>query len=250
MVKLPETNNIAVKVANGNSQTGMFRKAEHPTQGMVSVVNIKGKRYLKFDRNFKTDSGPDLFVILYRNGTVPVSGIRAKDYIKLGRLQKINGSQLYAVPKNVNLANYKSVAIWCRQFNATFGYAPLGHQTASISMTNVMAKANLPQGTFQAGEHPTKGVAKIVSENGKSYLELENNFKTDDGPDLYVILHRSDAPPVSGIKEEDYVSLARLQRTNGAQRYEIPENLNLADFHSVAIWCRQFNATFGFAPLS
>ncbi|MDY6898910.1 MAG: DM13 domain-containing protein, partial [Cyanobacteriota bacterium] len=29
------------------------------------------------------------------------------------------------IPENVNLADYKSVGIWCEEFNATFGYASL-----------------------------------------------------------------------------------------------------------------------------
>ncbi|OKH49682.1 electron transfer flavoprotein [Calothrix sp. HK-06] len=104
-------------------------------------------------------------------------------------------------------------------------------------------------GSFRAAEHPTQGNARIVNQNGKRFVEFNEEFKTDNGPDLYVILHRNATVP-DGIKEKDYVQLARLQRTNGVQRYAIPENVQLADFKSVAIWCRQFNATFGYAPLS
>jgi hypothetical protein len=88
-----------------------------------------------------------------------------------------------------------------------------------------------------------------VTENGKRYLELDEAFKTDNGPDLFVILYRSEKPPIYGIKEKNYVSISRLQKVSGTQRYGIPAGVNLADFGSVAIWCRQFNATFGFAPL-
>ncbi|MBD1908214.1 DM13 domain-containing protein [Funiculus sociatus GB2-A5] len=105
-------------------------------------------------------------------------------------------------------------------------------------------------GKFVAAEHPTMGMVSVVTENGKNYIELDEAFKTNNGPDLFVILHRSEKPPVSGIKEEDYVSIGRLQKVSGTQRYAIPANVNPADFRSVAIWCRQFNATFGFALLS
>ncbi|WP_026733855.1 DM13 domain-containing protein [Fischerella sp. PCC 9605] len=109
------------------SQTGSFVRAEQPTQGNVKVLTENGKRYLEFDGSFKTNQGPDLFVILYRNGTVPVSGIKEKDYVSIARLQKTSGTQRYAVPDNVKLTDYQSVAIWCRKFNATFGYASLGN---------------------------------------------------------------------------------------------------------------------------
>jgi len=121
-------------------------------------------------------------------------------------------------------------------------------QSANPVATSLAQTPTQP-GTFQAAEHPTKGMVRLVTENGKRYLELDEAFKTDNGPDLFVILHRSEKPPTYGIKEKDYVSISRLQKVSGTQRYAIPAGVNLADFGSVAIWCRQFNATFGFAPL-
>ncbi|MBE9198461.1 MULTISPECIES: DM13 domain-containing protein [unclassified Nodularia (in: cyanobacteria)] len=115
----------ATTVASSVAKSGNFQAAEHPTQGKVSVITEAGKRYLEFDQSFKTDHGPDLFVILHRSSVPPVSGIQEKDYVSIAALQKINGTQRYALPDNVNLADFKSVAIWCRQFNATFGYAVL-----------------------------------------------------------------------------------------------------------------------------
>ena len=121
-------------------------------------------------------------------------------------------------------------------------------QTQTTAANNPLPGAANVSGTFQSAEHPTQGGVKVVKENGKNYLEFDENFKTDSGPDLFVILHRNDTLPINGIKEKDYVSIARLKNTSGTQRYEIPQNLNLADFKSVAVWCRQFNATFGYAP--
>jgi hypothetical protein len=51
------------------------------------------------------------------------------------------------------------------------------------------------------------------------------------------------------VEEADYVTLAPLESFDGAQRYEIPATINPSDFKSVGIWCRQFNVTFGYAPL-
>ncbi|MDM9382039.1 DM13 domain-containing protein [Chlorogloeopsis sp. ULAP01] len=122
----PETTPAVVTAQSTTSaaKTGVFKSAEQPTQGMIKFVTEKGQRYLEFDQNFKTNRGPDLFVILYRNSTVPVSGIKEKDYMRIARLQKISGTQRYAIPSNVKLEEFKSVAVWCRAFNATFGYAP------------------------------------------------------------------------------------------------------------------------------
>lgn len=112
-------------------------------------------------------------------------------------------------------------------------------------------------GTFVSGEHPTSGTARIVSQNGKPILELDQAFKTSEmGPDLVVILHRSEnvlgttKPPAYPIQQSDYVILAPLKEFSGAQSYPIPDTINLTDYKSVGIWCRKFNATFGVAALN
>ena len=71
-----------------------------------------------------------------------------------------------------------------------------------------------------------------------------------------MILHRSpnilniSKPPDYAIAENDYAVIAPLRSFNGKQRYEIPKNVQPDSYKSVAIWCRMFNATFGFAPLA
>jgi Electron transfer DM13 len=110
-------------------------------------------------------------------------------------------------------------------------------------------------GIFSSGETSTQGNIQLITKNGKSSLELEQDFKTSNGPDLVVILHKSNnilgssQPPNYPLQENDYLILAPLQKNNGAQSYSIPNNINLADYQSVAIWCRKFNATFGAAVL-
>ncbi len=115
----------------------------------------------------------------------------------------------------------------------------------------------MKSGSFLSGEHTTQGTVSIRTKEGKSFLELEQSFKTSEsGPDLVVILHRSDnvigstKPPAYPLKKGDYLIIAPLRKYSGAQTYSIPNNINLADYKSVAIWCRKFNATFGAARLS
>ncbi|MFB2834922.1 DM13 domain-containing protein [Floridanema evergladense] len=111
-------------------------------------------------------------------------------------------------------------------------------------------------GSFVSGEHSTSGTVRIITKNGKSSLELDQSFKTSNmGPDLVVILHRSNnviastKPPSYPLKEGDYVLIAPLKKFSGSQSYSIPNNVNLADYKSAVIWCRKFNATFGAATL-
>jgi hypothetical protein len=104
-------------------------------------------------------------------------------------------------------------------------------------------------GAFVKGEHAIKGHAKVLTQQGKSYVEFDQAFKTEPGPDLYVVLYRQPSVPLKGLVETNYVSLGKLQKVAGTQRYAIPSTVKVANFASVAVWCRQFNATFGYASL-
>lgn len=124
---------------------------------------------------------------------------------------------------------------------------------ASSSTSNssqLIAKAtNTIGGQFVAVEHPTQGQVQIIEEDGAKYLEFDQNFQSDRGPDLKVILHQANAVELK-VKEGEYQSLGALQSFNGTQRYLIPEDVDLTQYQSVAIWCEEFNATFGYAPLT
>lgn len=105
-------------------------------------------------------------------------------------------------------------------------------------------------GTFVAAEAPTTGTARIVTEGGHRYLEIDSAFHTNDqAPDLHVLLETSATPPSSYTTFGSYVNLGKLQSVSGAQRYPIPDAIDLAQFKSVSIWCRMANATMGYAAL-
>ena len=106
-------------VASGN-----FVKSEKATTGQAQIVNMNGKRYLKLDEAFSTGDGPDVKIILHKNSNVPAN-IKEGNYITLAKIKSFKGAQTYEIPQDVNLDDFKSVGIWCEEFNATFGYASL-----------------------------------------------------------------------------------------------------------------------------
>lgn len=124
----------------------------------------------------------------------------------------------------------------------------------TAARTNALVAQNRNQsmrsGTFVAAEKPTTGMARIVTENGHRYLELDGAFSTSDqGPDLHVLLDSSPKPPQTYQNPGSYVNLGKLQKFQGSQRYPIPDAINLSNIQSVVIWCRMANATFGYATL-
>ena len=116
------------------------------------------------------------------------------------------------------------------------------------SSSFLVAEKSAAVGQFVAVEHPTTGQVEVVEEDGLKYLDLGQDFQSDRGPALEVILHKSNTVGLK-VEEGDYVSLGTLKSFNGAQRYQIPEDVDLSQYQSVAIWCQEFNATFGYAPL-
>lgn len=113
------------------------------------------------------------------------------------------------------------------------------------------APTSLESGTFVSGEHETAGTVTIYKlDDGTRILRL-SNFHTSNGPDVHVYVSaaqevKSNRDVTAGGK---FVDLGSLKGNIGNQNYEIPADLNLADFHSVSIWCKRFAVNFGAAQL-
>jgi hypothetical protein len=113
-------------------RSGTFVAGEHPTKGTVRLIKEGNNHVLELDQAFSTStSGPDLVVILHRSADVigsttpPAFPINEGDYVLIAPLKEYSGAQRYPVPANIDPAEFKSAAIWCRRFNATFGAATL-----------------------------------------------------------------------------------------------------------------------------
>jgi hypothetical protein len=125
--------------------------------------------------------------------------------------------------------------------------APVSVNSGVIAQGQTTAIAT---GTFVAAEAPTTGTARIVTENGHRYLEIDSAFSTtNQAPDLHVLLDTTNTPPKTYSNFGSYINLGKLQSVTGAQRYPIPDAIDLASYKSVVIWCRMANATMGYAPL-
>lgn len=143
---------------------------------------------------------------------------------------------------------------------ATFGCQPNGQANVGIqpSPEPALVSASEPSpdpltqpaveaAPFVAVAHPTTGAAKVIEVDGQRYLELDEAFSTDSGPDLFVLLHREAVP--ENYQAANYINLGQMQQFSGMQRYAIPPEVDLATVKSAVIWCRQFDVTFGYATL-
>ena len=89
--------------------------------------------------------------------------------------------------------------------------------------------------------HSASGTVRVIEVDGKSYIRYEN-FKTINGPDLYIYLAKD-------LEAKEYVNLGLLRATEGNINYEIPTDVNLQDYKYVMVWCKRFGVLFNYAEI-
>lgn len=105
-------------------------------------------------------------------------------------------------------------------------------------------------GEFKGADefHMGSGTATIYRlEDGSHVLRFED-FEVTNGPDLHVLLV-PDPNPTDRDDIEGYVDLGSLKGNIGSQNYEIPADLDIAEFGSVLIYCQPFHVNFATASL-
>ncbi|MEM6452740.1 MAG: DM13 domain-containing protein [Cyanobacteria bacterium P01_D01_bin.105] len=135
------------------------------------------------------------------------------------------------------LSQYPNLVVNAQQISTT--------ASTLSSQPVLVAAATSPSSFVGEAGHTVMGEARIVEDAGRRYLEFDSDFRSDRGPDLFVLLHREAVPTT--YADSDYANLGRLQRVAGTQRYEIPADVDIDAFSSAVIWCREFDVTFGYA---
>ncbi len=97
------------------------------------------------------------------------------------------------------------------------------------------------KGDFVSAVHQTSGSASI--DQDETTLSL-TNFKTDSGPDLNMYL----ATSITNVVNE-YIDLGDIKGIDGNYTYDLPDNVDFADYKYVVVWCVAFNVNFGSAEL-
>jgi Electron transfer DM13 len=99
-------------------KTGVFTSSSGYTVSGKSSILLKDSIYSLSLENFSSSNGPDLYVYISKQ-------ITPNAIVDLGRLKSTNGNQVYTLTTQFNVAEYKYVIIYCKQFSRTFGTAEL-----------------------------------------------------------------------------------------------------------------------------
>lgn len=104
-------------------------------------------------------------------------------------------------------------------------------------------------GSFGPRSHPAEGTVVVLTDGTQTFLRFDDDFATDNGPDLNVYLHTA-APDASvGDLVADFIDLGDLKGNIGAQNYVVPDGIDLDRYNTVSVWCVRFRVVFGTAEL-
>ena len=111
-----------------------FVKKRYSIKGGWSLVEADGQTQIHFSEGFKTKGGPDLKVFLSKTPIDELdSKTAASDTKSIGVLKSKSGGQIYTVPGDIDLLDYKSVIIHCEAFSVLWGGFDLPVQTTQLT---------------------------------------------------------------------------------------------------------------------
>ena len=103
----------AMPVNNGDFINGPYGTVS----GKATVYSQDGGLVLAL-QNMRISNGPQLHVYLSKE-------VQPVNFIDLGSLQSTNGNQLYNIPGDPDLTQYRYALVHCKKYNHLFGSAKL-----------------------------------------------------------------------------------------------------------------------------
>ena len=107
-------------------------------------------------------------------------------------------------------------------------------------------------GQFVGEVHKTTGRATIYRQADGSRVLRLTDFSTSNGPAVHVLLidgKSTDPSKDFSLATVRNLDLGDLKGNQGDQDYRVPNEVNLAQMNTVAIYCERFHANFGTAML-
>ena len=112
--------------AFANDYGGTWTKRYQTIKGSWSIVKTDDGSFLELGDDFKTKSAPDLKLFLSK---LPASEVTPENAVSssvlLAPLKSAKGEQRYALPADLDLDKYKTLALHCEEYTKLWGVSPL-----------------------------------------------------------------------------------------------------------------------------
>ena len=109
----------------------------------------------------------------------------------------------------------------------------------------------LRTGTLRDGDpvHRGSGTARLLKLADGSHVVRLETLDVVPGPDLYVYLVAHEDPLFPEDVTSGFHSLGPLKSRFGDQNYAVPQNVDVAAYGSIVVWCAAFKVSFAIAAL-
>ncbi|MCF7846195.1 MAG: DM13 domain-containing protein [Candidatus Peribacteraceae bacterium] len=106
------------------------------------------------------------------------------------------------------------------------------------------ALEEISRGQFEGADgHTASGTVLLLRRGDTYFLRFEDDFDSANAPDVFVHFGRDGAyAPEARVAE--------LKGNRGSQNYEVPAEINIADYNEVWTWCRAFSVGIARAELN
>jgi hypothetical protein len=101
-------------------------------------------------------------------------------------------------------------------------------------------------GDFVRKSKRLKGSWTVEQRGEKTFIVFADDFRAAKGPDLKIFLSPKSIANATGKNAVDgSINIGELKKTKGMQEYEVPADINLADFGSVLVHCEAYSVLWG-----
>lgn len=98
----------------------------HWGKGNMTIYEYNGQYEVLLNKNFQVGPGPAFHVYVSQSASISSnSQFKKAVSFDLGKLKSFKGSQVYSIPKSIDMKKIKSVVIWCQAFKQLITYANL-----------------------------------------------------------------------------------------------------------------------------
>lgn len=120
----------------------------------------------------------------------------------------------------------------------------------AVAADDVLPSGGLTGAFSSWGKSSLQGDWKIVRVGDKTFIELDENFKAKEGPDVKIFLSPLVSSSITGDNAtKDSIFVQQISAFEGKSRIEIPAGVDLQDYQSLVFHCEAYSKLWGSSPL-
>ena len=120
----------------------------------------------------------------------------------------------------------------------------------AAEVASVLADGRLAHAFSSWGRPSLEGDWQIVEESGAFFIELSDNFRAKQGPDVKIFLSPTPAADVTGDNAVNgSVLVKQISDFDGSARIAIPAGIDVNQFQSLVFHCEAYSKLWGSSKL-